>query len=286
MKIFNKWYDQYSDAEGKMTRLTCGRFVRNVTNSQEEITENDYRVKFLFENYDIYKQNYLPREGFISFYVDSLKRPDKKYTVWENLHNMGIRNDLRSIDEGLNLNTALTNDSFPRYKLANNQEFFDEIFSLLNFNNNDKIAKEAFNFLNIICTNPKIFKNIFRFHKGPINLEGAEELDRKIAIETILDKNNTFKLVYNLQIIKSLIEDLEIETQGVESIAENDYLEKEEENDLVKHSSTYTNIQAIAQGYLNPKKIEWMKNFINSKGLDYILSVRNKIFYKLKFIIS
>lgn len=228
LEIFNQWFDEYSENDGKMTRELCAKFVKDVTNTQEQIQPHDYRINFLFESYDLYKEGHIPREGFVKFYTECLQNREKYQTVWDNLHNMGIRNDLRKIDEGLG-SKAVSKNTLPRYKLAHNEEFFETIFALQD--SNDKIAKEAFEFLCTISTNPKIYKII-------LNANTNADWNKHI------NSSNVYKLIYTLQIIESFLEDIEIEKEGIDSNIGEDYiLSQETDIELVEENIQNNNFE-------------------------------------------
>lgn len=238
-KVFNDWYDQYS-TNGRMTREDCAKFVKNVTNARDDIQADDHRVNFLFTTYDIQNESYIPREGFVSFYVECTKKPDKKATVWENLRNMGYRNDLKRLDEPYEFHN-IDKTLLPRYNLSHNESFFNTIFYLQDLNEN--IAKEAFNFLCKITTNPIIYKNI---------LDGSDNW------KTLLDSKNIYKLIYSLQIIESFLEDIELDFTGVDSFTNEEAILDMEQNSLEE---------------LKQKKIEWMKNFVSKEGFSHLVEV-------------
>lgn len=290
LEILNEWFNEYSDSEAKMTREYCAKFVKDVTNTQEQIPSNDHRINFLFDSYDLYKENFIPREGFILFYSECLKSREKIQTVWDNLHNMGIRNDLRRIGEGLGNAAAAAAGklSLPRFKLAHNEEFFETVFALLR-NDSGKLAKEAFEFLLVISTNPKIYKNIL-FADW-----------KQSCLEDVLDKGNLYKLVYSLQIIESFLEDIEIEKDGVDSFAAGEEyilgedkddedlksLEVEasvgiEENNVCENENSNKkkfNKSVAGCTNLQERKIQWMKNFIENEGFSFLVNVRRLILF-------
>lgn len=190
VKVFNEWFDKYSNEDSKMTKELCAKFVSLVTNTREEIKEDDYRINSLFMMHDKNKDDMLERDEFIGFYVDCATTPAKKKVTWENLRNMGVRNDLKRMDEPYQ---SYNDDKtiLPRYQLSYNEELFNTIFYLQDLN--EDIAQEAFGFLSTITTNPNIYKQL---------LEGS---DWKILFDS-----NIYKLIYSLQIIESFIEDAEI----------------------------------------------------------------------------
>jgi len=239
IKVFNEWYDTYS-TEGKMTREDCAKFVKSVTNARDDIANDDHRVNFLFSTYDVENIGICPREGFVSFYVEATRKPEKKLTVWENLKNMGYRNDLKRLDETYEFHNN-EKTVLPRYKLSHNESFFNTIFYLQDLNEN--IAKEAFGFLCKITTNPTIYKNI---------LDGSNNW------EALLDAKNIYKLIYSLQIIESFLEDIEIDFDGVDSFSNEEAILGLNQND----------VEVIKE-----KKIEWMKNFVKFEGFNHLVNV-------------
>ena len=237
--VFNEWYDTYS-TNGKMGREDCAKFVKNVTNARDDITPDDHRVNFMFSNYDIKNEGFIPRDGFVLFYVESTKKPDKKLTVWENLRNMGYRNDLKRLDEPYEFHNV-DKTILPRFKLSHNENFFNTIFYLQDLN--ETIAKEAFSFLCKITTNPTIYKNI---------LDGTDNW------KSLLDAKNIYKLIYSLQIIESFLEDIEIDFTGVDSFSNEEAILDLDSNGMEE---------------IKTKKIEWMKNFVSKDGFSHLVEV-------------
>ena len=241
VNVFNEWYDNFS-TNGKMFREDCARFVKTVTNARDEIAIDDHRVNLL-ETYDLTNEGFIPRNGFVSFYVEAARKPDKKQTVWENLRNMGYRNDLKRLDEPYELHNVDKN-VLPRYKLAHNENFFNTIFQLQDSTEN--IAKEAFGFLCKITTNPLIYRNI---------LNGKDDW------KNMLDSKNIYKLIYSLQIIESFLEDIEIDFTGVDSFAN--------EESILDLGKDNVEIEEMKQ-----MKINWMRNFIGKEGFSYLVEVK------------
>lgn len=250
-EIFYSWYDTYS-TDGKMTKEDCARFVSVVTNSRDDIPPDDSRVSGLFAVHDPQNKGFIEREGFVSFFVDSTLNPNKKAVVWENLKNMGTRNDLKRLDEPYQTyNTDKT--VLPRYRLAHNEEFFDTLFYLQDLD--DKIAKEAFDFLCLITTNPLIYEQILQGSDGRTNS----------TWENLLDAKNIYKLIYSLQVIESFLEDVEIDSTNIDSFNED---------------------QSIMMNDTDPeqmrfKKLEWMRNFVTKGGFSHLAKILQLKFNEL-----
>ena len=234
LQIYNEWFTMFSSNE-KMSKKDCSLFIRAVTGSREEIGTEDSRIQFLFSTYDRNKDELLEREEFLEFYTECCYKPDRRKVVWENLKTMGIRNDLKKMSEPYQFYVE-DKTTLPRYQLAHNEEFFNTIFYLQDLN--DEIAKEAFNFLCLICTNPSIYEQ---------NLNLNENSNWNV----LLDESNIYKLIYSLQIIESFIEDIEINDENV------DYIDSQE-NDR------------------KDIKFDWMKNFVEKGGYSHLIQILDR----------
>ena len=246
MAVFNRWYDTYSTDE-KMLKEHVAKFLRDVTGSKEMPSLEDPRIQGLFSSYDKSNQGWLEREGFVGFYRDCALKPDKKRTVWENLKAMGVRNDLKMLGDPYQIyNSDPT--SLPRYILAHDENLFNTIFYLQDLS--DEIAKEAFDFLNVITTNPIIYKQIMFSGKD----------NKEIKWDSQLDDKNIYKLIYSLQIIESFLEDIEISSENIDSFSN--------EESILGQSCTLEEIKNI--------KIDWMKIFISQNGFTYLIKILDK----------
>lgn len=235
--IFNEWFDRLS-TDGKLLRENTVKFVKSVTNCRDDIGVDDHRVAYMFSSYDPQNLGYISKEAFLSFYYDAVLKPEKKGVVWENLRNMGIRNDLKKFDEPYErYNSDRT--LLPRFKLAHNDIFFNTIFVLQDLS--DSIAKEAFDFLCLITTNPIIYKQI---------LEGKDW-------NNILYSENIYKLIYSLQIIESFLEDIEIYSSQVDCFSSEEYI-------LGEVNTT---------DEIKEKKIDWMVKFIQNNGFNILVDL-------------
>jgi CRISPR/Cas system-associated protein Csx1 len=234
--IINEWFDKYA-INDKLTKEGCAKFVTDVTSSNEPIKEDDHRILGLFAQFDRNRDDMLEREEFVSFYSDCAFQPGKKKIMWENLRNMGIRNDLKKFSDPFNPNNE-DKTVLPRYQLAHNEDFFNTLFYLQDLS--EDIAKEAFSFLHIISTNPTIFKTL---------LYNYEESNWNI----LLNESNIYKLIYSLQIIESFIEDIEIDCNNID-------------NTRARNTEADNKTERV-------KKIGWMKDFVEKGGYQHLINV-------------
>lgn len=114
-----------------MTPTTCVEFTRSCT--EEPCSEEDPRVVGLFAEYDGDHDGKIVLEEFLTFYLGCAL--DKEEVVRQNLHAHNYRYDLKlqpldGQDENL-LQVRKESLEMPRYILANDPLFFDNLFSLL-----------------------------------------------------------------------------------------------------------------------------------------------------------
>ena len=140
---------------------------------------------------------------------------------------------------------------------------------------NQDIAKEAFEFLNLITTNPNIYKSILFSGKKEstkdlndlmkLTKESSKDTSpiKSIKWETQLDEKNIYKLIYSLQIIESFLEDIEISSDNVESFSNEEII---------------LEIKEISIQELKALKMDWMKVFIKNDGYSFLIKIlENKL---------
>lgn len=246
--IFSSWYDIFS-TDNKMKREDCARFVKGVTGAKEYLSPDDQRISQLLDQHDRTRKGYIDRDEFVNFYIECCFRQDKKKVVWENLNNMGIRNDLKRYSEPLEIfNTDKT--ILPRYRLSHNEKFFNTIFNLQDLDNS--IAREAFHFIHLITTNPVVYHDLLS------SIIGSDTINWN----TKLDNKNVYRLIYSLEIIESFIEDIEIDSRNIDSFSNEETIMDSKDNlsaEEVKHL-----------------KIDWMKNFIVKGGFNHLIKILNE----------
>lgn len=97
-RIFESWFETFSNDEGFMTEDTCVDFIKNSTNDPNVNTQ-DQRVTRLFTEYDKDKDGKLSRAEFLEFYRErAVLKPD---LVWSNLTAHHFGNDLKHLSYGL-----------------------------------------------------------------------------------------------------------------------------------------------------------------------------------------
>ena len=126
----------YSNEDGVMVPETCALFIKGCTGDYPPL--NDDRITGLFEKFDSNKDGKIEEKDFMHFYELSCR--DKPDTVRENLKQHNIRNDLKKLSE-ITEETAFSTQDMPRFKIAENQSYFDQLMELLD--RHDTVSENA-----------------------------------------------------------------------------------------------------------------------------------------------
>ena len=255
-----------SDLEEKMDMQACSDYISRVTGTREMTSVGDERVTEFFNEYDKEKTGYITEEKFLEFYLNAL-RTGKEETVWENLKNMGIREDLRNVSEKYPIPYS-ENNVQPRFTLGNDKNFIENLFFL--YSKCEK-KKEIFEFLFFLATNQGI-DDILN------NLNVAEKNNfEKIFLD---EKNNYLKALYSLIIIESILQDINIDCTDFNTL-KNKFVTNENGVELVAELSSkpYEHFDEID---IETKK-NFLKNFIISKNYEKLLKYMNELLLNYKF---
>ena len=167
INIFNDWFTKYS-TNNQMDSLNLSKFVKDVTNTKEEISINDRRVISLMNDKDSNHDGFIERNEFINWYItSSINRPS---LVLNNIKSMGYRGDLLKISDGY-YEENKDFDNRLRYILGNNFEFINILFNLMNF---EKKNLNIFNFVIMLSTNKSIYDEVFNFDNLEFKFEDSK----------------------------------------------------------------------------------------------------------------
>ena len=197
ISIINDWFDMFSEEKTRMTPETCASFVSSVTTNKESVGINDNRVRGFMERYDKERKGYISRDDFVQFYVDSAK--SKPSIVWENLNAMNIRYDLKLKDDPIDVG-FIDKTKLPRYTLGNDLKFINTMFDIYQKVKGSEVEEDVYQFIFDLYTNEEIYNGIL-YHSN----------------EDIINKNNLIKSLYEMQIIESFIEDIELKDNKVDN---------------------------------------------------------------------
>lgn len=109
-----------------MTKETCTLFIKGCTGELPPVTDD--RISNLFKAYDSNNDGRIERNEFLGFYEQASR--SKGDTVRENLRAHNIRNDLKKLSE-IQEESSFESEQMPRLKISRNQDYFDQLMSLL-----------------------------------------------------------------------------------------------------------------------------------------------------------
>lgn len=232
-----------------MDRQSIGTFITSVTGSNNTIPLDDYRINNFLREYDIGNKGHLSKDEFIRFYTSIVNNHDKLSNIWDNLNNMGVRNDLKYFSDPID-NEKITNVKVSvRSTLTKSQEFFKIIFELLD--KEEAIAREAYSFLSVIGTNLELHKKLILIYDN-----------EKASWEELINSKSIFRSLYILEIIQSLIQNKDLNS------------ESEKESNSIFDIFIDCN---LSQEEISKKLQDWKMNFIKFNGLEYLLEMINNL---------
>ena len=270
--IIKEWFKIFTNGEEKMDRAGIVRFIQNVTKNTSEIDENSSRVNdFLKANRKNEEDEFITEDLFVEFYNKALLQ-NKDRTVWANLKEMNIGEDLRRKDEPFEINFE-ENDKLPRYKLGNDLSFIENLIK--QYYKNPNSNSSLIDFLLYLTTNESIYNDVLEnlFNKSDASTN-KDSFVNKVLNDN--ENNNYAEQDYIFIIIESILQDLEI-------FLYNKYNQLNE-NILFGH-----NIYKLISEKYEPfdsdgkkeKKLSFVKNLLKSENLEKIITKVNGLFERL-----
>mmetsp|Transcript_23119 Transcript_23119/g.22543 ORF Transcript_23119/g.22543 Transcript_23119/m.22543 type:complete len:315 (-) Transcript_23119:116-1060(-) len=272
--IFLEWFKMYSNEDGVMVPETCALFIKGCTGDYPPL--NDDRITGLFDKYDSNKDGKIEEKDFMYFYELSCR--DKPETVRENLKQHNIRNDLKKLSE-VTEETAFSTEDMPRFKIAENQEYFDKLMELLD--RHDTVSENAWDLVQMLATNRQLYRRVLQLQNAIDGQTG------KVNWTKFFDHQSDYKLLYTLQIVEAVMEEGEGSNQERVLILDEPTESKAiaipaqapgaavpvplQEPEVLPAYAKKTSIieEEESQKMIN----EWTKMFLTNGGIQYILEV-------------
>lgn len=202
--ILASWFIQFSEGKKIMNKEKVIHLMQRI-NNDTSIKGWDPRIRLIFSKYDKGSKGYITMEEFLKYNLDCLLEGDKFDYFWDCLKNMGYNQYLRRVEDPIDEVHFNKEDLF-RYFLSNRDEFFTDFFE--KYNENPKIDYKLLFFLS---TNEKSYNYILsNFNKDIKAFDGIFQ-EPKLMI----------KHLYNLIIIESIIQDIELENITMKNIFTN-----------------------------------------------------------------
>ncbi|KRX05033.1 hypothetical protein PPERSA_06667 [Pseudocohnilembus persalinus] len=242
--VFTEIFLTFSNEKQQMYKENCVQFLNACFNTNDQRVDSDI-IQQVYSNYDKENKGYLSISDFLRFYTEkSPKNEDSEHVkeqnpVFKNLKQLGYRRDLKKESE---INEKFVDiQKLPRYILAQNEQFYDKLFALLEKttkHNNQQAQNKIIDLLNYLPTSKKIYQEIKNF-EGIIN-------QQKPIWAQIFQKESDFELEYNLVVIAHLI------TGGEDEIEEKSQKnQKNQTQDQIIENTDQVNKGEIQQSQKN-----------------------------------
>ena len=240
--ILSTRFIEATEGSDKMDKESCKNFFSEITNYTDNI------INDIFKKYDNDENGFLTEENIYQYYSDILLKEKKEKEVRDSLFKMGYNEYLLNI-KNVEVEHDENEDLF-RYKLSNNGEEEGEGFINLCFNNYNIYPQLDYDLLFFLPTNENIYYKILE-NKNP------ELFD-----------DNILKQLYNLIIIESILQDIELKNIEQSHIFKTNSIQ-------ILSSRKYEPFTTIE----NKKKIDFLVDFIKKKYeklIKYNINVLNK----------
>ena len=267
IKILKEWYEQFTEGTGKMDEKGIINFIRGVLGIHSDVSER--RIQSFMEN-DKEGKGYVSEEEFINFYKNSIKNKSEKNTaVWDNLRQMGVREDLRKKNETFEIK-YIQNEKLPRYILGNDLSFIENLIQKYYKSPNSNTS--LLDFLFYLTTNESIYNDIL---EGNLYAQEEGNSNKESFIYKGLNYSNNYaELNYIFIIIESIFQDLEI------------YLyDKFKDKNYSIIFNDYRIFSEVYEPFDNEdkieKKINFVKNLMKAENLQKLIKQINEVLEKL-----
>lgn len=125
-RIFSKIFSVFS-TNGLMSKQECQKYHQKCV-GEMAMSYGENKVGEIYETYDTDKDGFLTLDDFLKFYEKSIRA--RETTVWSNLEAMGVRNDLKILDD-LEI-VHVDPQTLIRTLLVSDERFMGLLFKILN----------------------------------------------------------------------------------------------------------------------------------------------------------
>ena len=251
--MIKEWFNYFSKGNDIMEKDNILNFI-SVMTSKKEVDENNLDYIQFMKKYDKDQKDFIMEDEFKEYYTDCAKNePDK---VWDNVKKMNYREDFqKNVEASSCSENKIEKNELPRYILGNDKQFHNALIKL--FMKFDKKIS-IYQFLFFLCTNENEYKEMF-------------DNFQKIFTE----ENNYLEQLYNLIIIESYIQDLEIFQLNVNEIFKEKKIKNKNVNENKKEKNKF---EIISKNYLPfddeknlDKKKSFLVKFIENGGYESLI---------------
>ena len=240
-KILKDLFKSYSKNKGYMDLKDIQKFLC-VAEKVEIKNEFDMRIiKYVKRHNKDKTKMILNENGFLDIYISELKN-QKIDLVWRNMNNLGFKYNLEKEE----ITPALNNENNMRYSLSNKIKENEEKIFINELKEKYKETNDIhlLNFLMFLSTNKESYMNLLE-----TDLTKPEN-------KFTSNQNNYIDIMYNLIMIESIIEDLEL-----------NYLKNDEKNKFKICSEEYLPFDSKEN---DEKKKNYFVSFMKNNYIDLI----------------
>ena len=258
-KVLKDLFNFFSKGKDHMAFEDIHKFISSAINKEIEV--DDLRKYKIIKKYGDYNNKTLKEDGFRKIYTTALnqeKEDKQKKTeiVWKNLKNFGYNSNL---DKNITISTYERSKNM-RYYLSN--KIYEEkyIIEKIIKNNKESNSNDILEFILFLSTNKEYYNNLL--------ITDFIKAENKFTSKP----KNYIENMYNLTMIESIIEDLEIRNLKKDNkfkgkICAEPYLPFDPEENYEKKKNFYINF--IKNEY--PDLIEYMTvllKTLNEQGIN------------------
>ena len=265
--ILKSWFNYFSKGKENMTRKDLAECFNALTDKKpNKFTEENNKIPFFLK---IYSDNlqYILLDNFINFFFISIEQ-GKRETVWKNIENMKLRNDLSKMPQ------IKENKYLPRYYLSNETDENKDmnLMNIFKEKYKNSTSKEIYDFMLFLSTDEKLYDYILNKFNYDENMKFSKRQDEHLYN------------LYIINIITSIIEDVELKRNKNKKLSEikvceNDYYLYNSDNNIDLKNKFF--IDFIKNNYSdliefaikNIEKINELDNEKDKEKLDIIIKL-------------
>ena len=247
--MIKEWFNQFSNGSEILEKDSILKFISCLT-GQENIDEKDKNYILFMRLCDKDQKEFIFENEFVDYYEDLCQTDSEK--IREHMKIMKYRDDFQKSNN--NSETEIINkNNLPRYILGNDKQFYNSLVKIF-----DKFEKKMpiYEFLFFLCTNEEKYNQLLDnfeilFNEENNNINYLEEL-------------------YQLKIIESFLQDLEINQLDLKKLFPPKTKRKTDDNDSRCKIMAKDYLPFDSESNLNKKKSFFM-NFIENKGYEKLI---------------
>ena len=249
-KMIKQWFFIFSNGNELMDKDSIINFISKITQNPNVDESNSDYIEFM-RKYDKEEKDFILEEEFCEFYSDLARSDVDK--VREHMKIMNYREDFKKCSETIGVE-IIDRENLPRFILGNDKDFHNSLIKI--FSKLDKKIN-IYEFLFFLTT----------------NIEKYNELLENFQVNIFDNGNNINYLeqLYQLMIIESFIQDLQIYQLDLNSVFKENKKEGNKKKDNNKCEILSKKYVPFDDENNLDKKLSFLLNFIEKKGYEQLI---------------